>query len=155
MGEKVYFDLVGHMSTMKVYEDKVIIEGRKTFSGFVTGKAFSGAKEIYFNDVTSVQYKEATGWINGFIQFDYPGSQSGDDNFGSENSFVTRKYTSDLEACKKAYEFIKERISFYKAQKQNNNFSQADELRKFKQLLDEGVISNEEFLEKKKKILGS
>lgn len=38
---------------------------------------------------------------------------------------------------------------------QFQSFSSADELRKFKQLLDDGIITQEEFDEKKKQLLES
>lgn len=41
-----------------------------------------------------------------------------------------------------------------KEEKQNNAISTADELLKFKKLLDEGVITQEEFYQKKKQLLG-
>lgn len=40
-----------------------------------------------------------------------------------------------------------------KEEKQNNAISTADELLKFKKLLDEGVITQEEFYQKKKQLL--
>ena len=36
---------------------------------------------------------------------------------------------------------------------ESNNFSDIDELRKYKKLLDEGILTNEEFEKVKKKIL--
>lgn len=37
---------------------------------------------------------------------------------------------------------------------QNNNTSNADELKKYKDLLDSGIITQDEFNEKKKQLLG-
>ena len=45
------------------------------------------------------------------------------------------------------YKKIKEREN-------NTSFSAADELKKYKELVDEGVITQEEFDEKKKQLLG-
>ncbi len=49
---------------------------------------------------------------------------------------------------------IKKYITEYKAPSSTQPLSGADELRKFKALLDDGIISQEEFDAKKKQILG-
>ena len=150
------FELNGNVATMTVYEDHCVITGKKTLYGFVGGRAFSGSKEFYYADVTSVQYKEANMLVNGFIQFEYPGSHSGQNNYNSENTFVIMIGKSDIAQCKKAYEYIKERIAYYKSRKNNPTIaiSPADELRKYKELLDSGIITEEEFKKKKSELLG-
>lgn len=153
----VLFHLEGHTSILTVYEDHCVITGKKSFGGFLGGRFFDGSKEFYYADLTSVQYKEATVWVNGFLQFEYPGSHSGRDNFGSENSFVFMKGVNNIENCRRAYEYIKSRIAFYKSQRNAPVIaaaSPADELKKYKELLDSGVITQEEFEKKKKDILG-
>lgn len=154
MSGEVLFKLDGNVATMAVYEDKAVITGKKGFLGFMSGRAFDGSKEFYFQDLTSVQYKEASVWMNGFIQFEYPGSHSGQNNYNSENTFVIMKGKTNIEDCKRAYAYIKERIAFFKQNRNSGGISQADELKKFKELLDSGTITQEEFDEKKKKILG-
>lgn len=151
------FNLDGNVATLTVYEDHCVITGKKTLMGFMGGRAFNGSKEFYYADMTSVQYKEANMFINGFIQFEYPGSRSGENNFNSENSFVIMKGKTDIAQCEKAYQYIKERIAYYKQQKNSPSvaaLSPADELKKFKELLDSGIITEEEFNEKKKELLG-
>ncbi len=152
MDEKVVINLEGFDATMKIYEDRAVIIGKKNLYGFMYGKMRNGSKQFYFQDLTSVQYKKASIWTNGFIQFEYPGSHSGNNHF-SENSFGIMYGKTDLKLCEKAYEYIKERIDFYKRNKNSGGFSQADEILKFKELLDAGIITQEEFEEKKKKIL--
>ena len=115
--EKLLFDLDGNVATMKVYEDHCVISGKKSFLGVMAQRAFDGEKEFYYCDLTTVQYKEATLLLNGFIQFEYPGSHSGENNYNSENSFVIMKGKSDIDQCRKAYEYIKSRIAYYKQQK--------------------------------------
>ena len=151
------FNLDGNVATLTVYEDHCVITGKKSFLGLLGGRAFNGSKEFYYSDMTSVQYKQASSLINGFIQFEYPGSHSGQNNFNSENTFVIMKGKSDIEQCEKAYMYIKERIAFYKNQKNAPvvaAISPAEELKKFKELLDCGIITQEEFNAKKKELLG-
>ncbi|MBO5927967.1 MAG: SHOCT domain-containing protein [Clostridia bacterium] len=151
------FNLDGNVATLTVYEDHCVITGKKSFLGFLGGRAFDGSKEFYYADMTSVQYKKAGAFINGFIQFEYPGSHSGQNNFNSENTFIIMKGKTDIEQCEKAYQYIKERISFYKNQKNSpiiSAISPAEELKKFKELLDSGIITQDEFNAKKKELLG-
>ena len=158
------FTLIGNSKTMEVYEDHCVIMGRKGVAGVMTGNVFNGSKEFYYVDLTSVQYKKASVWSNGFIQFEYPGSHSGGGNRTSENSFVIVKALTTsginhdyLKRCEEAYLYIKERIAFYKKQKNTPlvvaEVSSADELKKFKELLDQGIITQEEFDAKKKQLL--
>ena len=151
------FSLDGNVATLTVYEDHCVITGKKNLLGVIVGRALNGSKEFYYTDITSVQYKKASSLINGFIQFEYAGSHSGQQNFGNENSFIIVKGKTDIEQCEKAYQYIKERVSFYKQQKNNptiTTISPAEELKKFKELLDCGIITQEEFDTKKKELLG-
>lgn len=154
---ELYF-LDGNVATLTVYEDHCVIKGKKGLISFMAGRMFDGEKEFYYSDLTSVQYKPASVWLNGFIQFEYPGSQSfsGHDNYNSENSFVIMKGKTDIAKCEEAYKYIKERIAYYKNLKHapvQNTICAADEILKFKQLLDAGIITQEEFDKKKIEIL--
>ena len=155
--DKAIFDLDGNVAKMKVYKDYCVISGKKGVLGFLARRAFDGDKTFYYSDLTSVQYCEASTWNNGFIQLEYPGSHSGENNYNSENSFVIMKGISNLEECKKAYEYIKTRIHECKSKKNApvvvNNLSAADEIKKYKELLDLGIITQEEFDQKKKQLL--
>lgn len=56
-----------------------------------------------------------------------------------------------------AKNYVKERISFYKQQRNapvTQAVSGADEIKKYKELLDMGIITQEEFDKKKQQILG-
>ena len=159
MEDKILFNLDGNVATMKVYEDRCVITGKKGLISFMAGRMFDGEKTFYYADLTAVQYKKASVWLNGFIQFEYPGSNSfsGHDNYNSENSFVIMKGKSDIEQCEKAYEYIKSRITYYKNLKLNGGsvkqISPAEELKKYKELLDSDIITQEEFDAKKKQLL--
>ena len=61
--------------------------------------------------------------------------------------------SSDFAECEKAYEYIRERIKHYK-QKLYTPSSSLDELKKLKELLDLNIITQEEFEQKKKQLLG-
>lgn len=166
--ETPVYEIYGNMgTTLKVYENRCVISTTSTGKAFFFGgltKATRGDKEIYYSDVTSVQFKNLKG-TTGYIQFEYPGSMSGN-NFTSENSFTfsatigTNKYYELQKAMPTIYEYIQAKVREYKENKIQGGtvikqeLSSADEIRKFKQLLDDGIITKEEFEAKKKQLLG-
>lgn len=152
------YDLDGYGLKMQVFEDHCVIEAKKSVASFMMGKAFNGEKEIYFKDVTTVQYRKA-GILsgNGFIQFEYAGGYASSNSYASENTFIFAKGVNDLQKIEEAYNYIRERVSYFKKNPvtANNSLpSPADELVKFKALLDQGIISQDEFDSKKKELLG-
>lgn len=161
MDEMVY-EYDGNMGkVLKVYPDRCIISSKGGIKGAMFGSLLAGDKEFYFKDITSVQFKNL-GMTSGYLQFEYPGSRSGN-NFASENSFTfsatigTEKYKKLKEEMPGIYEDIRKRVNEAKTVKADTSGglpSAADELKKFKELLDSGVITQEEFDAKKKQLLG-
>ena len=149
---------------LDVYKDKVVLTQIQNFRAMVTHDFFKGDKVIPFISMTSIQFKEASSMILGYIQFEVPGVNSRD-NFGSENSWTF--YEKDNAIAKEVCEYCRQRIMDIKSPApapapapvpvapapSSNNFSVADEIRKLKQLLDEGIITQEEFDEQKRKLL--
>ncbi len=156
MDNGALFDLNGNGMTMQVYPNRVVIDAKKGFQGAITGRSVFGTKEIYYESMTSVQYCKPGLIRNGYIHFEYPGAAHCDNIFLSENTFIVAKMISDLKLCEQAYQYIQERVLFYKRQKEAERApaSAADELRKFKTLLDEGAITQAEYEAKKKQLLG-
>lgn len=151
------YDLDGYGLKMQVFDDHCVIKSKESVASYFIGKGFVGEKEIYFKDVTTVQYRKA-GFLtgNGFIQFEYAGGYAMANSYASENSFIFAKGVNDLEKIEKAYEYIRERITYYKKNPISASKtvpSVADELLKLKTLMDEGIISQEEFDIKKKELL--
>ena len=128
----------------------------------VIGSLFkSGEKTIPFENIQSINYSDPTMLGNGHLVFNL-GSGIGLGKIGSGfsgNSFVFNKKSK--EDAQKAKQYIEKRIAEISKQAKApsvtnviNQSSQADELIKFKQLLDSGVINQAEFDAKKKEILG-
>lgn len=149
------FELVSMGSVLKIYDDRLVI-GQKGVTGFLA-RGLSGEKTIYYRDITSIQFKE-TGLTAGYLEFSFPGSR---DSRGllerGENKFVFVAqvgFGGGKELNKKAADikqYVEKRVNAM-----NNpvsEFSAADELLKFKTLLDSGVISTEEFEKKKSELL--
>lgn len=143
--------------------NRIIISRPGMYSKFSHG--FAGEKTILINNISSVQFKPVGFATSGYLQFIFPGSmekKSGairgaiDENiiyFGS-SGFDTKSVNN------RALE-IKRYIENYSSKENvNNNVTNIynssdkyDKLAKIKKLLDQGVLSQEEFDNEKKKIL--
>ncbi len=157
MNEKVLRTLDGGVGKiLNVYEDRCTISIKKGAMSFMTGNFFNGEKEFLYANISSIQFKPAGALVNGFIQFEFPGAVSGKDNFGSENSFIYQRRSLPNEDVEPVVDFIRHKVKTSKQQATTvtNALSPAEELKKFKDLLDVGVISQEEFDTKKKQLLG-
>ena len=145
---------------LTVYEDKVIITTRLTAGSFITGNATDGEKTIYFVDCVGIQFKKSDMTL-GYIQFE---TASGVMNNRGSNMFNENSFTWDLtavsnETMEEVANYVKGKIDECKRSKSMGyapapTSSTADELKKFKDLLDAGIITQEEFDVKKKQLLG-
>ena len=157
MEEKIVYEITTALAEMKVYEDRCVLSNKKNaFTLLLTNKFFAGEKKFYYSDLTSVQFRKPGAITDGYLEFEYPGSRSGNNGgaYSSENSISFAK--GDLEKMEQIYNYIDGRIREIKTKGNSapSAVSSADELKKFKELLDMGVITQEEFDEKKKQILG-
>lgn len=155
------YKLTAHTgSTLEVYESYIVINHMQT--GFMKNAINGGAvggKRIDIKNLTSVQFREPAGFTVGFIQFAYPGSIESKggiaDMINDENSIPIQP--AMVEQAREVVEFIekrKEELNVSQPTTIIQNTSVADELKKFKELLDDGIISQEEFDAKKKQLLG-
>ena len=144
------FKLTGIIADLEVYEDRLVCIGKNTFKVRARGRAYTGTKEYFYTDLTSVKYVAPTLMLNGYLSVEFPGAKNIDETFWFDRK---KEIIAEFE---KAYEYIKERINYYKKQSNTvvNQLSPADELKKFKELLDMGIITQEEFDAKKKQLLG-
>ena len=157
-GEKAVFIYDSPLTTLTVYEEYCTIVAKKNaISLLITKKFFNGEKKFYYSDLTSVQFREPGAITDGYIEFEYPGSRSGHnaDAYQSENAVAfTKKDTALMRSIK---DFIEQKIRAYKQSRNApavQQISPADEIKKFKELLDAGIITQEEFDAKKKQLLG-
>ena len=78
-------------------------------------------------------------------------------NFFNENSFTFDTSVQSNEKMREVADYVRGRVNAIKkgaTQKQESQISLADEIKKFKDLLDMGAITQEEFDAKKKQLLG-
>ena len=143
---------------LKVYEDKCIMITKPGAASLLTGNATDGEKTLYYTDVIGVQFKKASVSI-GYLQLETASSSMNNkhNNFWNENSFT---FEADLNDKMDAVaEYVKKKVEENKKQKTvasvvQTTLSPADELKKYKDLLDNGIITQEEFDAKKKQLLG-
>ena len=143
---------------MKVYENRAVISVKATLGSLVTGNASDGEKTIYYRDCIGVQFK-ASGLQIGYLQLE---TASGimnmkQSNFFNENSFTFDTSVQTNEKMIEVADYIRSKVEEAKNggdQTVVKEVSAADELKKFKELLDMDIITQEEFDAKKKQLLG-
>lgn len=156
------YKLLSHTGTYwEVYHDYVILYFMPTGSllGNIARGGVTGGKKLSFSDITSVQFKEPTGMSAGFIQLSYPGSLENKAGVmaavNDENSILFR--ADQLPLAREIVDYIengRKQAKVPQAATVVQQTSAADEIKKFKELLDSGVITQEEFDAKKKQLLG-
>jgi hypothetical protein len=140
----------------------VALEGRTVIirnTGFVNQLAkggIQGEKRIPIKSILSVQFKDATDLTAGYIQFETAGGSKNParggafEAAGDENSLLFN--VDDAPQFKAIRDRVNQLLSEDSAGQ--GVVSNADELTKFSKLRDEGIITEEEFLAKKKQLLG-
>lgn len=146
---ELLFELKGNGNKLFIYEDKLVFK-------FLTDE-----KVVDIVDVESVEFSKASMWKNGYLSLGVKNE--------IKNSNGIRGAAKDLrsivffpkqnELAEKIYNHIRKLIEENKKNtvpvvNQVQTLSNADELRKYKQLLDDGIITQEEFDAKKKQLLG-
>lgn len=145
----------GHNGTLEVYDDKIIIK-RKGVLSFLT-QGLKGDKEIYIKNLSSIQMKKTNMLTNGFTQFPFLGGKEAKGSLmeatRDENTIM---FTSVQQSIFEKAKIIIEDILRNNSMSTNSlNISIADEIEKFALLKDKGVLTEDEFNQKKKDLLNS
>ena len=155
MIQMLYY-LKGLNGQIEVYEDRVIINRKGFLAKGAIGLA--GSKTIPINAIQTVQFREGTSLYNGFIQFGVLGGIEARGGLQAaitdENSVIIKKKHN--EQAREIKNFIENKIlSKYETSDTNKyeSISIADDIIKYKQLLDEGIITQQEFDRKKEELL--
>lgn len=142
-----------------VYKDKVVITVKATLGSLITHNATDGEKTVYYSDCIGVQFKQSKFTI-GYLQLETASSNGNhkNSNFFDENSFTFDTTVISNEKMTEVANYVKTQVDAVKKGASipavvNNNISVADELLKLKQLLDIGVLTQEEFDKEKNKLL--
>lgn len=135
---------------LKVYEDRIVISHSGVLNFFAMG--LKGNKTIYYNDLTAVQFKMG-GWTGGHIQFTlHGGNESVGGIFAASRDENTISITAaENEIAEKMVTYIQGKIKEARQPKTvTSGAFAAEEILKLKNLVDMGIITQEEFDAKKK-----
>lgn len=150
------FNFKGAGKTRVILDGNFLRIKRKGFLNFAN-HGMDGEKTIDIYNMSGVQMKEAGSVTSGYLQFIFMGSK---ENKGG--LFAATKDENTIMFIKKEQDMANEIKAYIENILANKNSStgpqvqtgSADEIRKFKELLDEGIITEEEFAAKKKELLG-
>ena len=153
----VIYDITGSRGRrLIVFEDKVIIKTSVTPGSILTGNFSDGEKTIYYADCIGIQFKES-GMQLGYLQLETASALMNNraSNFFNENSFTFEGSVLNSQ-MKEVADYIRIKVEECKKQKSGQTVavSAADELKKFKERLDSGVITQEVFDATKKQLWG-
>jgi hypothetical protein len=149
----------GNGGTIIVFEDRVMIK-----RSWIAAMGTVGSRTYPYSTIGSVVYRKP-GLTDGYIQFIMPGNVSGThDNlnlWSMKDVLALAKdpnillISGNAEKAEEIYNLIMQKINEYNRVSGNQTApSEADELEKFAALKAKGIISEEEFMTKKKQILG-
>ena len=145
---------------IKVFKDKCVLSTKITIGSIITNNATDGEKTIYYADCVGVQFKRS-GLQIGYIQLETASSSMNNktNNFWNENSFTFEGDAKVNYEMEEIANYINKQVEECKRAKSApvivaSAVSSADEIKKFKELLDLGIITQEEFDAKKKQLLG-
>jgi Domain of unknown function (DUF4429) len=159
----------GTNGSLVVHEDRVVIT-RKTIMGFIA-QGFTGDRTIPFSNISSIEFRKPSLLANGYIQLIVSGTLpvlaktsifgTSQESLKDPNTIVLRAFNSNVPVKAEAiYQLILNKIDeFAKIEggrsvvTNDTKLSVADEIRKFKKLQEEGIISQEDFDIKKQQLL--
>lgn len=150
-------EVKGYTGQLIITNHKIIIT-RKGFGGFIARGGLAGNKEIPIKSITAIEFKNANWITNGRIQFSIHGEVGHKGGAVSavndENTIIFTKGQHDnFVKAKALIEELMQKIE-QNANVITSQISIADEIRKFAELKDQGLITEDEFNKKKKDLLG-
>lgn len=134
-----------------ILTDKAVVIKRGVKGFLLGGGMLRGDKTIPYSSIAAVQLKKA-GMMGGYIQLTLVGGSEAKggllESTKDENSvnFRSSKDNEKFEECKKLIEERMGRVS-------SGTLSSVDEIAKLAELRDKGVLTEEEFNQKKKQLL--
>lgn len=153
MEQQTLLKLEAYNGTVYVYEDRVVIKRKGIFS-LTAGKENS----MPFTTISGVKFMEGNAITKGHIKFLIKGiADMRSVSFGSVSdsdryAVLFSKKQNDSALSIKNY--VEERLAIINNSSIHNSLSSADELKKYKELLDANIITQEEFNAKKEQLLG-
>lgn len=148
---------------LSVYEDKVVIKTTGVLNAILGA---TGEKVIPMSSITAIKLKKANIVFAGYLKFSVAGesrsgiNKDGEYDISQDPNAVTFISRSNNSLAVEIHDYIEKRINdLLKSASTQTVFSATQsssfsELSQFKQMLDSGLITQEEYDAKKKQILG-
>ncbi len=148
----------GHTGILEVYKTRVVIR-RHTGIGNLLLFGAKGNKEIQIRKISSIQYKLPGIMFAGYIQFTFDGGaetkKALTDAVSDENTVMFRPQAQhEFDRAKKLIEELMEEAHRPAMQQVVQHRSPLDEIEHLARLRDAGIVTEQEFLLKKKELLG-
>lgn len=141
-------------SVLDVFENYVELSHQNMISQLAMGGA-KGKKRIMIHSISAIDFKKAMFKEAGYIQFSVMGYERTGGMLsaaGDENSILFDESLNAL--AQEIVDYIESKRNKNSTPQVIQQASPADEIKKYKELLDAGVITQEEFDAKKKQLLG-
>ena len=142
--------LKGGNGTLEIFEDRAIIH--RTFMERI-GSGAPNEKTMIYSKLSGVEFKKPS-ILGGYLQFTGSGLKASSGTMDASKNENTIMFRKDVAEWEKAAQFINDKIASGSNSSGNQQLSAADEILKYKSLLDSGIITDEEFQAKKKDLLG-
>lgn len=147
----------GENGQVLLFDEKIRITRKDIGTVHEINHLRSGEKEIRVDNITSIQLKEPSTFAKGYIQFGQSGHTESDDGTFDEASDENSVLFTDEQTDK----FIELRDEIEKLQQRHkgaaatteSEVDPTEQLKNIKELHDSGVLSDEEFEEKKQDLL--
>jgi Short C-terminal domain/Domain of unknown function (DUF4429) len=143
----------GHNGQIRAYDDRIVLSHQGVL-GFLTN-GIKGDKTVPYSSITAVQFKEASIWTNGYIQFSLKGGL--EDTRGifaaaTDENTVMFRMGEQAEQFARLKAFVEGKVREIASNGQLMP-SSADEIAKYAALRDRGIITEDEFQKKKRSLL--
>jgi hypothetical protein len=142
--------LKGKMARLEIYEDRAELH-RGMMGRFTTGGPSN--KTFIYSKLSAIEFKKP-GITSGYLQFVGSGLKAKSGTFNAAKNENSILFTTKTKQWKEAADFINDKIAEGDKKSIVQQVSSADEIAKFKDLADKGIITQEEFESKKKELLG-
>lgn len=152
-------EVKGHNGQVQFDGQLVTITRKGILGRLSVGK---GEKRFHISQISSVQWKPAGPFVNGFIAFSAAGGNERRSRFGSQTSSAVNDENSVIFTTRQKVAFEELRAAVEAAIAAHHGTgaaaqpaaSTADELAKLAALREQGVISDDEFQQQKQRLLG-
>jgi hypothetical protein len=140
-------------------KDKLIIMNSNNVFGKIGSLTGSGENEVYYDQITSVKFKDCNKIHNGYISVTFPGKESVGSGISSVMSSGSDPY--NVYFFESLNSFMREVKDFLQEKSRENKgggsvvqgIDPTLQLEKLNELKEKGIITEQEFLEKKKSLL--